>query len=185
MATVAEKLLTAEEFARLPNPPDGSRQELVRGVIVTMPPPGFRHGLRQVRVCTLLDQYGRSSGRGRVTAESGVITERDPDTVRGPDAAFWSIDRLPLDLEPEGYPDVAADLCVEVLSPSNNFRRIREKIREYFARGVRMVWIIDPEDRTVTVYRTPDEGRLLHENAMLDGEDVLPGFSCRVAELFA
>ena len=92
---------------------------------------------------------------------------------------------MSFDLEPEGYPDVAADLCVEVLSPGNSLRRIREKLREYFARGVRMVWIIDPEDRTITVYRSVDEGRLLHENATLDGEDVLPGFSCRVAEFFA
>src|SRR5262249_3520105 len=184
VATVTEKLLTAEEFALLPNPPDGSKQELVRGVIVTMPPPGFRHGLRQVRAASILDHFGRTTRHGRATVESGLLTERDPDTVRGPDVSYWSAEKLPLDQEPEGYPDVAADLCVEVLSPGNVFRQIREKIQEYFARGVRMVWIIDPEDRTITVYRSPDEGRLLHENATLDGEDVLPGFRCRVAEFF-
>ena len=185
MATVTEKLMTADEFAQLPNPPDGSKQELVRGVIVTMPPPGFRHGLRQGRAYGLLDHYARTTRRGRVTVESGLVTERDPDTVRGPDVAFWSAERLPLDREPEGYPDVAADLCIEVLSPNKRLRLIREKMREYFARGVRMVWIIDPEDRTIAIYRSLEEGRLLHENATLVVEDVLPGFSCPVADFFA
>src|SRR5262245_66308871 len=97
MATAAQKLLTAEEFALLPAPPDGSKQELVRGVIVTMPPPGFRHGLRQVRVASLLDHYALSTRRGRVTVETGVITERDPDSVRGPDVSLWSFERLPAD----------------------------------------------------------------------------------------
>src|SRR5262249_50721903 len=137
MATVAEKLITAEEFIRMPDPPDGSQQELVRGVIVTMPPPGIRHGSRQVRAATLLDNFACSTRLGRVTVESGVITERDPDTVRGPDVAYWSAERLPLDIEPEGYPDVAADLCVEVLSPHKRLRKILEKLREYFERGVR------------------------------------------------
>jgi Uma2 family endonuclease len=80
---------------------------------------------------------------------------------------------------------MAPDLCVEVLSPSNRMARIREKLAEYFQRGVRMVWIADPEDRTVAVYRSPEEGRILHETATLTGEDVLPGFSCQVADLFA
>ena len=130
MATVAEKLITAEAFAKMPNPPDGSKQELVKGVIVTMPPPGFRHGLRHGRVSSLLDQYGHSTRKGRVTVESGVITERDPDSVRGPDVSFWSAERLPFDQEPEGYPDVTPDLTVEVLSPGNTMKKIMAKLRE-------------------------------------------------------
>lgn len=186
MATVTEKLLTAEEFSRLPNPPDGSKQELVKGEIVTMPPPGFEHGDIQLTIGSLLKQFVRAQGLGRVTVESGVKTEQGPDTVRGPDIAFWSKERLPLDQpRPKGYPDVAPDLCAEVLSPSNRLGQIRDKIQEYFARGVRMVWIVDPEDHTVRVYRSPDEGRIFHEKATLSGEDVLPGFSCLVAEFFA
>src|SRR5262245_28079988 len=122
MATVAGRLVTAAEFLAMPDPPDGSRQELVRGEVVTMPPPGFRHGLRQVRICSLLDQFGRSTRHGRVTVESGLVTERDPDTVRGPDVAYWSAERLPLDQEPEGYPEVAPELCFEILSPGNRLR---------------------------------------------------------------
>jgi Uma2 family endonuclease len=184
MATVVQKPITADEFIRLPDPPDGSKQELVRGEVITMPPPGFQHGLRQLRVAGLLDRFATPSRLGRVTVESGVITERDPDSVRGPDVAFWSANRLPFELEPKGYPDVAPDLCVEILSPGQSWRKLREKLEEYFTRGVRMVWIVDPEDRTVRVYRDPNEGRILHETATLSGEDVLPGFSCRVAELF-
>jgi Uma2 family endonuclease len=185
MASVAQKPITAEEFALLPDPPDGTKQELVRGVIVTMPPPGFDHGLCRTRISGLLDHHARSKHLGRVTVETGLVTERDPDTVRGPDVAFWSYERLPSDQRPQGYPSVTADLCVEVLSPKKRLRQIREKMREYFERGVRLVWVVDPEDHTVMVYRSPDEGRLLHETSMLSGEEVLPEFSCRVAELFA
>jgi Uma2 family endonuclease len=179
-------LLTAAEFAQVPKPPDGSTQELVRGVVITKSPPGFEHGHIQGNTFYLLKHHVRPHKLGRVTVESGMLTERDPDTVRGPDVAFWSAERLPLDQPlPRGYPEVAADLCAEILSPSNRLAQIREKMREYFNRGVRMVWVIDPEDRTVTVYRSPDEGRLLHESATLTGEEVVPGFQCLVAEFFA
>ncbi len=84
---------------------------------------------------------------------------------------------------PVGYVEIAPDMLVEVLSPSNTRKKILAKLREYFARGVRLVWVIAPEDRTLTIYRTPDEGRLLHESASVTGEDVLPGFTCRVSDL--
>ncbi len=184
MPIVSEKLITVQEFSQMPSPPDGSRQELVRGVVVTMPPPGFRHGLRQGKVYKILDHYGTSTRHGRAVVESGMVTDRGPDTVRGPDVSYWSAERLPLDVEPEGYPDTSPDLCVEVLSPGNQLAKILEKLREYFANNVRMVWVVDPDDRTLTVYRSADEGRLLHESAMLSAEDVLPGFSCRVGEFF-
>src|SRR5437899_2132623 len=146
MATVAQRLITAEEFARMPDPADGAKQELVRGEIITMPPPGFDHGLCQGRIYALLDAHVRSHQLGRVTVETGLVTEREPDTVRGPDVAYWSYERLPRNQRPQGYPDTAADFCVEALSPKKRLRQIREKIREYFERGVRMVWVVDPED---------------------------------------
>ena len=89
-----------------------------------------------------------------------------------------------MDQEPEGYPDTSPDLCVEILSPSNQLAKILEKLREYFASNVRMVWVVDPEERTVTVYRSADQGCLLAESAILSGEEVLPAFSCRVSDLF-
>jgi Uma2 family endonuclease len=136
-------------------------------------------------VAFLLTAHVLATHYGRVTVEAGQVTERDPDTVRGPDVAFWSIERLPLDQTPEVYPDVAADLCVEILSPNTSPNEMREKVREYLHRGVRMVWVVDPEDHTVVVYRQVGEGRLLWDDATLTGEDVLPGFQCRVAEFFA
>lgn len=185
MSTTSPRLLTAEEFARLPESPDGSKQELVRGEVVMTPPPGFQHGYRQGRVFRLLDAYAASTSHGRAVLETGVVVEREPDTVRGPDVSYWSAERLPLDQEPKGYPETAPDLCVEVLSPSSRRSMIREKVAEYFARGVRLVWVVDPEGRSVSVYRSADEARLLHDTATLDGGDVLPGFSCRVADLFS
>lgn len=183
MSTVApKKLLTAEEFFLLPAPADGAQQELVRGEIVTIPPPGGLHGVCCSKVNRRLGNFVEDNGRGAVTAnDTGFITERSPDSVRGPDVAYWSRERLPV--VPVGYIEIAPDLLVEVLSPSNTSRQIRTKIQEYFARGVRLVWVVAPEDRTLTIYRTPDEGRLLHESATVTGEEVLPGFSCRVSDL--
>jgi Uma2 family endonuclease len=184
MSIVAQKLLTVEEFANRPQPRDGSREELVRGVVITMPPPRFRHGKLQLRIGSLLDQFVRPRRLGQVVVETGVITERDPDTVRGPDVAFWSVDRLPLDQEPEVYPDTAADLCVEVLSPDETPQKVAAKVQEYLACGVRLVWYVDPEAQTVTVYRPGQPERRLTAADTLSGEDVLPGFSCPVVELF-
>jgi Uma2 family endonuclease len=184
MSTAAPPKLTADEFFRLPEPADGSKQELVRGEVVTMPPPGVRHGLVQTNVACLIQPYVRANKLGRVTVESGVITEEDPDTVRGPDVAYWGVEALPPGPAPIGYSDVPADLVVEVLSPSDSRRRVALKVAEYLASGSRLVWVVDPEDRNVTVYRQAAEGRILWEDATITGEDVLPGFACRVAEFF-
>jgi Uma2 family endonuclease len=184
MSTAAAKLLTAEEFARLPNPPDGSKQELVRGEIVTMPPPGFVHGVVQLNVASLVRAHVRNHKLGRVTVESGVITEQGPDTVRGPDVAFWSYRSVPQGDVPVVYANEPADFVAEVVSPSNTKQRMTDKVREYYDSGVRLVWVVHPEERTVTVYTKPGDGTVLWENATLTGGDVLPGFTCPVAEFF-
>ena len=184
MSVATKKLLTAEEFAKLPNPIDGSKQELVRGEVITMPPPGFVHGIVQGNVYFALQTHARQSQSGRVTVESGLITDEGPDSVRGPDVAFWGYERLPADHVPVVYANVAADLVVEVRSLSNTDEKMTRKVREYFASGVRMVWVVDPEDRTATVYRGPGNGTVLWEDATITGEDVLPGFRCPVAEFF-
>lgn len=183
MSTVThKKLWTAEEFFSLPDPEDGSQQELVRGEIVTMPPPGGMHGVSCNKAGRRIGNFVEDHNLGHVTSnDTGFITERGPDSVRGPDVAYWSKDRLPS--VPVGYIEIAPDLLVEVLSPSNTSAQIRAKLKEYFAKGVRLVWVIAPEDRTLTIYRTPDEGRLLHETATVMGEEVLPGFTCRVSDV--
>src|SRR5262249_46234591 len=152
--------------------------ELVRGVVITVPPPRFRHGKIQGRILGILDQFVRAHGLGQVLPETGVITERDPDSVRGPDVVYWSAETLPLDREVETYPDVAPDLCVEVLSPGEDRERREEKVREYLTCGVRLVWYVNPDAQTVAVHRTGREEQLLTAADTLSGEDVLPGFAC-------
>jgi Uma2 family endonuclease len=183
MKSTTGKLITAEEFARLPNPPDGSRQELVRGVIETMPPPGGLHGLCCSRVDRRLGNFVEERDLGHVFVnDTGFVSERDPDTVRGPDVSFWRKERL--QEIPEGYIEIPPDLAVEVVSPNDRYSRIRRKVREYLAKGVRLIWVVDPLDRSVTVYRALEDEVILTETEMLDGVDVVPGFSCCVADLF-
>jgi Uma2 family endonuclease len=183
MSTIAQKkLLTAEEFFLLPDPDDGSQQELVRGEIITMSPPGGLLGVTCSKVDRKLGTFVDAGPGGTIACnDTGFITERGPDSVRGPDISYWTKDRLKE--VPVGYIEIAPDLLVEVLSPSNTSKQIHAKLLEYFVKGVRLVWVIAPEDRTLTIYRTPEEGRLLHETATVTGEDVHPGFACRVSDL--
>jgi Uma2 family endonuclease len=181
MSTVAQKLLTAEEFFLLPEPPGGLQQELVRGEVLNMPPPGTLHGVTQMKTGRRLGNFIDAGPGGTLASESGFVTERAPDSVRGPDLSYWTKERLRE--IPVGYAVISPDMIVEVLSPSNTTKKILEKLREYFVKGVRLVWVISPEDRTLTIYRQADEGRLLHETAVVTGEEVLPGFECKVSDL--
>ena len=120
---------------------------------------------------------------GRVLVDAGTITERDPDTVRGPDIAFVS--RARWDAYPgKPYLGIAPELCVEILSPSNRPGEIKEKAAEYFAAGARLVWIVDPVKEHVTVYRSLADVHLLTKTEQLEGGDVLPGFQLPLAQLF-
>lgn len=184
MTTITQKLITAEEFARIPDPPDGSRQELVQGAIITMPPPGARHGACCSRINRRLANFVEDNNLGTVFAnDTGFVTERDPDSVRGPDISFWSREKLPE--VPDGYIEVAADLLIEVVSPSDRYARIQQKVNEYLEKGVRLIWVVDPEDRSVAVFRDGQKPKVLSENEILTGADVLPGLTCRIADLFA
>jgi Uma2 family endonuclease len=178
-----KKLLTAEEFMRLPDPPDGSQQELVRGEIITMPPPMGPHGVCCLAIGMLLRQFVKQKKLGFVTSnDAGTILERRPDTVRGPDVAFYSFKRVPK--LPKGYFEVAPDLAVEVLSPDSSFSKLQRKVEQYLKAGSSLVWVFDPEVRTVTIYRPKQQPETLEENESLSGEKTLAGFSCRLAECF-
>ena len=182
---IATKLMTAEEFMLLPEPMDGSRQELVRGEVVEMaPPPNWEHGRIAGNVYFAIRLYLTHKPIGEVVVESGVIVDRDPATVRGPDVSFMSRDRLPQNDRMNRYADSTPDLCVEVLSPSNSRSDIRDKLGEYFAGGAKLVWVVDPDDRSVTAYQNAQEGRVLHQGTSIDGGEVLPNFTCPVADFF-
>ena len=180
-STAPAPLLTAAELLALPD--DDYRYELVRGKLIRMPPPGWRHGRAVVRVASRLDRFVDEKQLGIVLAESGYHLEWEPDTVRAPDVSFISAARLPPSEFPHTYPTLAPDLAVEVLSPSERPGARREKMRDYFAAGTRLVWEIDPAQRTITVYRSTHDGTTLAATDEVTGAEVLPGFVCRVGEL--
>jgi Uma2 family endonuclease len=183
VSTATQKLITAEEFMAMPDPPDGSQQELVRGVIVTMPPPKGLHGVCCSNVNHLVSAFVKANRLGWVTAsDAGVILERGPDTVRGPDVAFYSKERCPQ--IPEGYFEVPPDLAVEVLSPGDSYPRVLRKVNHYLECGVRVVWVVDPVARAVAVHLPGEVPRTLEESDTLTGNSALPNFSCRAADLF-
>ena len=177
-------LTSVDEYSRLPDPKDGTWLELRRGIVVTVARPNWEQGEIIGTVDGLLKSFAKKHRLGRVSVESGVITERAPDTLRGPDVSFMSKERMPLSERMNHYASVTPDLCVEVLSPSNTRAELNEKMSEYFSTGARMVWLIDPDERSVTIYEQPNEGRVYKGRSVISGDNVLPGFTCTVGELF-
>ncbi len=178
----SEGLLTIEEFERLPD--DGWRCELVRGRVVQEPPAGFEHGRLAMRIGLLLGRFVEENNLGEVLAsETGFVLVEEPPTVRAPDAAFVAKGRVPFPAAP-GFGRLAPDLAVEVVSPSNTLAEIHSKVMDYLDAGSRRVWVADPMTRTVTVYCSRKDIRLLSGDDELDGEDVLPGFRVRLGEIF-
>lgn len=179
-----EKLLTIEEFERLPD--DESRTELVRGRLVREPPAGMDHGRLANAIAFLITGFVRRHRLGEVfTADTGFVLFPDPPTVRAPDVAFISRSRLPPPEETVSFGHLAPDLAVEIVSPSNTAVGILDKVEDYLDAGTRLVWVVEARRRSITVYRSRNESRQLQEDDELAGYDVLPGFSVRVAEVFA
>jgi len=182
MAT-EKKLFTADDLLRLPG--DGMRHELIRGELRTMPPAGEEHGIVAGEAFGLLRNHVRGHNLGQVfAAETGFILEHDPDLVRAPDVAFVAAARFQGRAPSRRYSELVPDLVVEVVSPYDTAPEVEEKVQTWLQAGVRLVWVIHPSTRSVTEYRSPREIRRLTEREQLDGGDVVPGFSCRVRELF-
>ena len=176
--------MTAEELAELPA--DAWRHELIEGELRTMAPAGDQHGLVAVNITYLVVDHVRKNTLGRChIAETGFVLRRDPDTVRAPDLAFTRTERLP-DQPTKSFSDIVPDLVVEVVSPSDRASEVTKKALVWLQAGVRLVWVIDPEAEVVTVHRDGDViGLLQGPDAVLSGEDVLPGFEARLADIFA
>ena len=176
------RLVTADELLRLSK--DDFYGELIRGELCEEMPPGFRHEKIVAELIAMLLMFVRTERLGTVVGGSGVWTERDPDTVRAPDVQFYSLERLPLEDQTIGYIEIVPDLVVEVRSPNDSLTKLREKANMWVDVGVRIVWVVVPERRTVEIYRYEHEPTTLSGNDQLDGLDVLPGFSCSLDAIF-
>lgn len=175
--------MSVEDLYTLPD--DDLRHELQAGVLLSEPPPGMRHGRITALLVTRLTNHAGPRRLGVVfTADAGYVLARSPDTVRGPDVSFVSRLRFEQvgDL-PTAFPG-PPDLAVEVASPGNRPADIHAKVADYLAAGTRLIWVVDPEAESVTVYRSLLAPLILRSTDKLDGEDVLPGFGIEVAELF-
>ncbi len=180
---VKKKLFTAEELLRLPS--DGRRLELVKGELYEMPPAGGRHGNAGSNLHIALGVHVKVSRLGRMfTADTGFVISRGPDTVLAPDVSFVSYDTLPTGDVPAGFLELAPDLAIEVKSPSDSNREVREKTEPWLAAGTSAVWVVDPGDRTVTVHEQGQVPQVLTESESLSGGAVVPGFQVSVRELF-
>jgi Uma2 family endonuclease len=183
MTSSVTRLLTAHEFWRMPAA--GARRELVRGEVVESMPPGAQHGSIAVLLAMLLRMWTQHSGGGYVGVEAGYVLGHHPDTVRGPDVSYVHIDRIPPGGIPEGFWDLAPDLAIEIVSPSETADEVRQKVRDFLAAGTPLVWTIYPRTREVVVHTADGLARTYTGNMVLQDPAVLPGFSCTVAELFA
>jgi Uma2 family endonuclease len=180
---VAAEVMTAEALERMA-PVDG-HVELVRGELVMMTPAGHEHGAIALKVGAALLEHVRSRGLGTAySAETGFVLARDPDTVRAPDAAFVTAERVARQTRREGFFEGAPDLAVEVISPSESDEAVHAKVLEYLRAGTRLVWVLHPRTRTVEAYRSLKDIRVLTVDDTLDGLDLLPDFVLPVADLF-
>jgi Uma2 family endonuclease len=175
--------MTAAEFLQMPA--ENDRFELVRGEIVQMNRPGMQHGLVCKNVIFILESWAREHSKGYVFAnDTGVVTERDPDSVRGPDCMFVRSERMPSGESREGWLEIAPDLAVEVRSPTDRWSDIINKVGEYLAAGVLEVWVLNPDDRSLHVFCPDASPNRLDSESELRSESVLPNFYCLVADFF-
>ena len=179
---VTEKLMTAQDLLTMPS--DGFRYELVQGELRKMAPAGHEHGGVAMNIAVPLGMYIKQKNLGRIyAAETGFVLSRDPDTVRAPDVAFVSKERL-TNLNRKGYFPGAPDLAVEVVSPGDVYAEVEEKVAEWLNAGTKLVWVVNPRQRTLKVHRSLTDITVLTEADVADGGETVPGWRLPVAEMF-
>jgi Uma2 family endonuclease len=187
MATVstAQRLVTAEEYLLLAAETDRPT-ELIRGRMIIMTPPYPWHGFVCSKVDRIVGGFIETNDLGySVCNDGGVITERDPDTVRGADFAFYSYQRIPKGTFPKkGYTNASPDLAIEVRSPGDTWKEILEKVAEYLKVGVRVVCVLEPERLTATIFEPNQPDVTLEADQELNFPRVLPGFAVQVRRFF-
>ncbi len=160
----------------------GKEYELVNGKPEEKEMAGARHGGVGSRLHRRLGVYVEENDLGEVYGPD--TTFLIGENQRLPDIAFVSAEKMPPEGEPEGIWEIAPDLAVEVVSPNDLFEKVQDKIWDYFNAGVKQVWLVAPQHRTVTVYRSPFEITVFGEDQELVSEDLLPGFRCKLGEIF-
>jgi Uma2 family endonuclease len=174
--------MTATEL--LEHQPPHMRSELVRGSLRVREPAAYQHGKLAIIIGAALHAWVAPRGLGDVVgAETGFTLLRHPDTVRAADAAFISAARVP-PATTVGFAELAPDLVVEVLSPSDRQADVLEKVDDWLSAGVQLVWLIDAHSRYATVHRLDGSVAAKSSGEALDGEAVLPGFVLPLSELF-
>lgn len=173
-------VITPDALLRIPD--DGNKYELVDGEL-RVSAAGVRHEEIGALIISLLMAFVRPRRLGIVCGSSAGY-KLPNGRVRSPDVSFIAMERLPGGRAPEGFGDFMPDLAVEILSPGDSIKEVEEKFEDYFTSGARLVWLVDPAQETVTVYRSTVDRQVLRRDDPLTGEPVLPGFTCPVQEFF-
>lgn len=177
------KLLTADDLLRLHS--EGVRGELVRGVLHETMSAGHHHGKIAVNLIVELGNFVKPRKLGTIVAsDSGVWLERSPDTVREPDIAFTSAEKIPLDAKIDGYAEFVPDLVVEIISPSDSRRWAHNRAQMWLDYGAPLVWIVHPKTQTIDIYRPGELTTTLNEQDTLTGHNILTGFTCPIHTIF-
>lgn len=182
-AIATEELVTPEELLTMP---DGDQYELVDGRLMERKMSVWSSYVAGV-IFSILFPYCRKNGLGWVFPEGSTYQcfPDNPSKVRRADTSFIRSARLSLaQATAEGHCSLAPDLAVEVLSPNDVAISVDEKVAEFLSAGVAAVWVVNPEQRTVKIHRAIGTGTILRENDEIDGETIIPGFRCRVADFF-
>lgn len=178
-------LMTADDLWNLPHEQQ-KLCELVRGEMRMMTPAGARHGVIVIRLSLRVAAFVEKGDLGVVcSADTGYRLTHDPDTVLAPDVSFVRREEIPADGLPLQFWNLAPTLAAEVISPSDSATAVRNRAQMLLDAGTVVVWILDPDAKTVAVYRSGQQVVTLGARDQLTDDDVLPGFSCRIAELFS
>jgi len=174
------RTITDEELLQLPK--DGCKYEVVDGELVVSPGAGVPHEKLVIRLAVRLGAYVEAQRLGDVLGSSTMYV-LPSGNKRCPDLSFVAKGRLDAPGISQVFPELAPDLAVEVVSPSDSPQRVLDKVGEYLEAGVRLVWVIDPQHRRAVIHRALSSAEQINSEGVLDGEDVIPGFHCRLSEI--
>ncbi len=186
MSTTTAQLLTADQFFDWCNRPENRERhfELEKGRVVEVSRPGERHGVTCANTVRMIGNFAFDRKRGYVVSnDTGVIWELDPDTIRGPDVMYYAAGRPFSEMNPK-YSEEPPDVAVEVLSPTDRIKKVMRRATQFLGWGTRVVWILDPEDRTLIVLRADRAPEILDDTQEMIGDGPLEGFRCHVADFF-